>query len=71
MTAKADAQGITAINNMPGMEGIDFETMTPKPTVDGLSFFTGYSGPAIKPIGPRGIGLPGTSGGEDREGGKK
>jgi dihydropyrimidine dehydrogenase (NAD+) subunit PreA len=53
--AKAGAQGITAINSVPGIEGIDFETMTPKPTVDGLSSFTGYSGPAIKPIGLRSV----------------
>jgi dihydropyrimidine dehydrogenase (NAD+) subunit PreA len=51
--AKAGAHGITAINSVPGMEGIDFETMAPKPSVDGLSSFTGYSGPAIKPIGLR------------------
>jgi dihydropyrimidine dehydrogenase (NAD+) subunit PreA len=51
--AKAGVHGITAINSVPGIEGIDFETMAPKPSVDGLSSFTGYSGPAIKPIGLR------------------
>ena len=52
---KGGVHGITAINSVPGIEGIDFETMTPKPIVDGLSSFTGYSGPAIKPIGLRSV----------------
>jgi dihydropyrimidine dehydrogenase (NAD+) subunit PreA len=53
---KAGVQGITAINSVPGVEGIDLETMIPRPAVDGCSSFTGLSGPAIRPIGLRAVG---------------
>jgi dihydropyrimidine dehydrogenase (NAD+) subunit PreA len=56
IAVKAGIKGITAINSVPGVEGIDLETMTPCPTVNGLSSFTGYSGPAIKPVGLRCVG---------------
>ncbi|MDR3590984.1 MAG: NAD-dependent dihydropyrimidine dehydrogenase subunit PreA [Negativicutes bacterium] len=53
---KAGANGITAINSVPGVAGFDLDTFTPSPAVDGFSSFTGYSGPAIKPIGLRCVG---------------
>ncbi|TWH47923.1 NAD-dependent dihydropyrimidine dehydrogenase subunit PreA [Sporomusa sp. KB1] len=52
----AGANGITAINSVPGVAGFDLDTFTPSPAVDGFSSFTGYSGPAIKPIGLRCVG---------------
>lgn len=52
----AGADGITAINSVPGVAGFDLDTFEPAPSVDGFSSFTGYSGPAIKPIGLRCVG---------------
>jgi dihydropyrimidine dehydrogenase (NAD+) subunit PreA len=49
----AGADAITAINTVQCLIGVDLETLTPRPVVDGLSAFGGYSGPAIKPIGLR------------------
>jgi len=47
------ADAITAINTVQCLTGVDLDSLTPRPVVDGLSAFGGYSGPAIKPIGLR------------------
>jgi len=47
------ADALSAINTVLGFIGIDLKTMEPKPSVDGISAFGGYSGPAIKPIALR------------------
>ncbi len=47
------ADGISAINTVSCMFGIDIDTLTPLPNVDGYSTYGGYSGPAIRPIGLR------------------
>jgi len=54
MVAKeAGADGISAINTVPAVIGVDLETLIPKPIVDGKTTMGGYSGPAIKPIALR------------------
>jgi len=50
---EAGADGISAINTIPSIIGVDLETLIPKPTVDGKTAIGGYSGPAIKPIALR------------------
>lgn len=50
-TAGADA--ITATNTLSGMGGIDLETFSPLPSVDGIGTFGGYSGPGLKPVALR------------------
>lgn len=50
------ADGITAINSVPGIAGFNLDTMEPYPNVGGFSSFTGFSGQAIKPIAMRCVG---------------
>lgn len=50
---KADADALTLINTVSGFIGVDLETMEPRPSINGMSAFGGYSGPAIKPIALR------------------
>ena len=50
---EADADGLTAINTVQSLMGIDLDTFEPQPNVNGTSTFGGYSGMAIKPIGLR------------------
>ncbi len=45
------ADGISAINSVQCILGIDLETLTPVPSINGSSTAGGYSGPAIRPIG--------------------
>jgi dihydroorotate dehydrogenase subfamily 1 len=47
------ADGLTAINTILAIIGIDLETLRPLPTVEGHSILGGYSAQAIKPIGLR------------------
>lgn len=44
---------LSGINTVQGFIGVDLETMEPKPSINGLSAFGGYSGPAVKPIALR------------------
>jgi dihydropyrimidine dehydrogenase (NAD+) subunit PreA len=44
------ADGLAASNTVLGLIGVDLETLTPMPTVGGVSTYGGYSGPGIKPI---------------------
>jgi dihydropyrimidine dehydrogenase (NAD+) subunit PreA len=47
---KGGADGLSAINTINSITGIDLDTLTPRPDVGGLSGHGGYCGPAVKPI---------------------
>jgi dihydropyrimidine dehydrogenase (NAD+) subunit PreA len=47
---RGGADGLSAINTINSITGIDLNTLTPRPDVDGLSSHGGYCGPAVKPI---------------------
>jgi len=46
----AGADGLSAINTINSITGIDLSTFAPRPNVDGKSSHGGYCGPAVKPI---------------------
>lgn len=50
---KAGAHAVTATNTLSGLAGIDLETFSPLPSVDGLGMYGGYSGPGLKPVSLR------------------
>jgi dihydropyrimidine dehydrogenase (NAD+) subunit PreA len=50
---KGGADGLAAINTVSGLTGIGLQDFTPQPNIFGKGAFSGYSGPAIKPIGLR------------------
>ena len=47
---RGGADGLSAINTINSITGIDLDTFTPRPNVDGKSTHGGYCGPAVKPI---------------------
>ena len=47
---RGGADGLSAINTINSIVGIDLDTFVPRPNVDGASTHGGYGGPAIKPI---------------------
>jgi len=47
------ANGISAINTVRGISEIGLDDFVPKPNVFGKGAISGYSGPAVKPIGLR------------------
>ncbi len=47
------ADGLTAINTVQCLVGVDVDTFKPQPEVYGYSSYGGYSGKAVKPIGLR------------------
>jgi dihydropyrimidine dehydrogenase (NAD+) subunit PreA len=47
---KGGADGLSAINTINSITGIDLDTLTPRPNVNGMSSHGGYCGPAVKPI---------------------
>src|SRR6202023_1381226 len=47
---RGGADGLSAINTINSITGIDLDTLTPRPDVGGLSSHGGYCGPAVKPI---------------------
>jgi dihydropyrimidine dehydrogenase (NAD+) subunit PreA len=47
---RGGADGLSAINTINSITGIDLNTLTPRPDVDGRSSHGGYCGPAVKPI---------------------
>lgn len=49
------ADGISAINTIKSITGVDLDTMVALPSVHGHSMIGGYSGPAVKPISLRHI----------------
>lgn len=50
---KGGADAISAINTVKGLSGINLDTLTPTLSVFGKGSISGYSGPAVKPIGLR------------------
>ena len=47
---RGGTDGLSAINTINSITGIDLDTFTPRPNVDGKSSHGGYCGPAVKPI---------------------
>ena len=47
---RGGADGLSAINTINSITGIDLDTLIPRPNVDGRSSHGGYCGPAVKPI---------------------
>ncbi len=47
------ADGISAINTVAAIVGVDLDGQIPHPNVGGVGAASGYSGPAVKPIGLR------------------
>jgi dihydropyrimidine dehydrogenase (NAD+) subunit PreA len=47
---RGGADGVSAINTLNSIMGIDLDTLIPRPQVDGRSAHGGYCGPAVKPI---------------------
>jgi len=50
---EAGADGLAAINTVQSLMGVDLDTFTPLPNVNGKTTYGGYSGIAVKPIGLR------------------
>jgi len=46
----AGCDGVTASNSIPALMGIDLDTLTPIPKLGTTSTYSGFTGPAIKPI---------------------
>src|SRR3954447_3901044 len=44
------ADGVSLINTINSITGVDLDLMAPQPTVDGKGTHGGYCGPAVKPI---------------------
>ena len=47
---RGGADGLSAINTINSITGIDLDTLVPRPSVDGKTTHGGYCGPAVKPI---------------------
>jgi dihydropyrimidine dehydrogenase (NAD+) subunit PreA len=47
---RGGADGLSAINTINSITGIDLDTLTPRPNVAGKTTHGGYCGPAVKPI---------------------
>jgi dihydropyrimidine dehydrogenase (NAD+) subunit PreA len=47
---RGGADGLSAINTINSITGIDLDTFAPRPNVDGKSSHGGYAGPAVKPV---------------------
>lgn len=52
---EAGAAGIAAINSVSGIISIDIDTFEPQPSINGLSAYSGYTGPGIKPLALKAI----------------
>lgn len=50
---RSGADGVTAINTVKGLMGVDLDSFVPYPNVGGYSTYGGISGPAIKPVALR------------------
>jgi dihydropyrimidine dehydrogenase (NAD+) subunit PreA len=48
--ARGGADGVSLINTINSITGIDLDTFAPRPDVGGYSSHGGYCGPAVKPI---------------------
>src|SRR4028119_1361813 len=49
-SVEAGSNGLSLINTIQSITGIDLDTLVPNPYVAGKSVFGGYCGPAVKPI---------------------
>jgi dihydropyrimidine dehydrogenase (NAD+) subunit PreA len=47
---RGGADGLSAINTINSITGIDLDTLVPRPNVGGMTAHGGYCGPAVKPI---------------------
>ena len=47
---RGGADGLSAINTINSITGVDLDTFIPRPNVGGFSSHGGYCGPAVKPI---------------------
>ena len=47
---RGGADGLSAINTISSITGVDLDTLVPQPNIDGKSSHGGYGGPAVKPI---------------------
>jgi dihydropyrimidine dehydrogenase (NAD+) subunit PreA len=47
---RSGADAVVAVNTVLGLIGVDIDTWSPLPSVDGMGIYGGFSGPAIKPI---------------------
>src|SRR5881628_318074 len=47
---RGHADGLSAINTINSITGVDLDTFVPRPNVGGMSAHGGYCGPAVKPI---------------------
>jgi dihydropyrimidine dehydrogenase (NAD+) subunit PreA len=47
---KGGADGLSLINTINSLMGVDIDTMIPYPNVNGMASHGGYCGPAVKPI---------------------
>ena len=47
---KGGADAVSLINTISSIIGVDLDSLTPEPTVDGMATHGGYCGPAVKPI---------------------
>src|ERR1700723_1235230 len=47
---KGGADGLSAINTINSITGVDLNTFVPRPNVGGMSAHGGYCGPAVRPI---------------------
>lgn len=50
---RSGADGVSAINTIKSITGVNLDTLIPYPNVAGLSTYGGLSGPALKPIALR------------------
>src|SRR5215471_9476343 len=50
---KGGADGVSLINTINSIVGVDLDRMSPQPVVDGKGTHGGYCGPAVKPIALR------------------
>jgi dihydropyrimidine dehydrogenase (NAD+) subunit PreA len=53
---RGGADGLAAINTVSAITGVDTDLFVPYPNVGGMGAASGYSGPAVKPIGLRCVG---------------
>lgn len=54
MAAKeGGAHAISAINTVKAITGINFDSLSPMPTIDGMSSISGFSGTAVRPVALR------------------
>jgi len=65
-SVRAGADGLSTINTILSVAGVDLRTLRPMPTVEGWTVPGGYSGAAVRPIALRHVmeiarALPGTS----------